>query len=267
MKRRTSRIALAALLLGCVATLFVTHTIPPAIMAPARAQQKAASSDKPLMLIEPSELAKRLDDPKLRILDTRSKAEYAKGHIPGALWVDVASWQDLGKRQGGFRDAKAWGEKVGSLGVGRDSQVVVYGEALPNAGRIWWTLKYVGVPNVALLNGGWELWTNEDRPTATEVIEVARTDFEPRFDADRLEEIESLKSSLVTGKIKVVDTRSREEFTGADVRGKRGGHIPGAIHLEWKELLAKDGRFKTPEQLRELFRSRGILSDATAACY
>jgi thiosulfate/3-mercaptopyruvate sulfurtransferase len=188
-------------------------------------------------------------------------------HIPRALWIDVASWQGLGKREGGFRDAKAWGEKIGSLGISRDSQVVVYGDALPNAGRVWWTLKYVGVANVALLDGGWELWTKEDRPTAADVPKVAGTDFEPRFDANRLEEIDSLKSSLAGSKVKVVDTRSRDEFTGAEVRGKRGGRIPGAIHLEWKELLTTDGRFKTPEQLKELFRSRGIMPEDTAACY
>ena len=88
--------------------------------------------------------------------------------------------------------------------------------------------------------------------------------FEPKFQADRLEEIDSLKKSLRSGKVTVVDARSKDEFTGKDVRGKRGGHIPGAKHLEWKELLAEDGRFKTPEKLGELFRQRGIHPAQTA---
>jgi thiosulfate/3-mercaptopyruvate sulfurtransferase len=88
--------------------------------------------------------------------------------------------------------------------------------------------------------------------------------FEPKFQADRLEEIDALKKSMKSGKVTVVDARSTEEFTGKDVRGKRAGHIPGAKHLEWKELLADDGRFKSPEQLRELFRKRGIYPEQTA---
>ena len=87
---------------------------------------------------------------------------------------------------------------------------------------------------------------------------------EPKFQADRLEEIDSLKKSIRTGTATVVDTRSRDEFTGREVRGKRGGHIPGAKHLEWKDLLAEDGRFKPLEQLRALFRERGIDPGQTA---
>jgi thiosulfate/3-mercaptopyruvate sulfurtransferase len=94
------------------------------------------------------------------------------------------------------------------------------------------------------------------------VVEAVK--FEPKFQADRLEEIDALKKGVGSGAVTVVDTRSRDEFTGKDIRGKRGGHIPGAKHLEWKELLAEDGRFKSPEQLRALFRQRGIVPEQTA---
>jgi thiosulfate/3-mercaptopyruvate sulfurtransferase len=65
----------------------------------------------------------------------------------------------------------------------------------------------------------------------------------------------------------LLDARSPDEFTGKDVRGKRGGHIPGAKLLEWKELLADDGRFKTTDQLRALLRNRGIDPEKTAVSY
>ncbi len=228
---------------------------------------KAAQSEKPLLLIEPTDLAKQLGDPKLRVLDTRSKDDYAKGHIPGAVWVDVPDWQKLGKSEGGFRNARAWGAKVGTLGIGRDSHAVVYGSAVPETARVWWLLKYLGLTNVAILNGGWDVWVKERQATDTASPKVAATEFEPRFDKDRLQEIDALKEALEGGKVKVVDARSKDEFTGKEVRGKRGGHIPGAVHLEWKELLDKDGRFKTPAQLQAMFRSRGIQPDDTAACY
>jgi thiosulfate/3-mercaptopyruvate sulfurtransferase len=231
--------------------------------------QNPKSPEPGTMLTEPADLEKKLKDPALRLFDTRPQADYARAHLPGAVWVDVKSWQELAKQEGGIRDAKAWGEKVGRLGIGLDTPVVVYGSSLPDTGRVWWTLKYLGLSKVTILNGGWSLWTKQQRPTDAGIPTIAAVKFEPKFQADRLEEIDALKKPAQPGKVTVVDTRSRstDEFTGKEVRGKRGGHIPGARHLEWKELLADDGRFKAPDQLRELFKQRGIQPDQTAVCY
>jgi len=235
------------------------------------AEAKTTADTKPpeprTMLIEPGDIEKKLKQPGVRILDTRPLPDYAKGHLPGAIRVDVKRWQDLGKKEGGFQDAKGWGEKVGQLGISHDSQVIVYGSNPPDTARIWWTLKYLGHQNVTILNGGWELWNKEKRPADTASPNIEAVKFDPKFQTDRLEEIDSLKKSVQAGKITVVDTRTTDEFTGKEVRGKRGGHIPGAKHLEWKELLAEDGRFKSSEQLRELFKQRGIQLDQTAVCY
>lgn len=225
------------------------------------ADQKVQSS---AMLIEPGDLQKKLNQHGLRILDARPQAEYAQGHVPGAVTVDAKSWQEQGKKAGGFHDAKAWGEKVGQLGIGRDTPVVVYGSNLTDTARVWWTLKYLGVHDVAILNGGWQLWIKEKQPTDTALPKFTVVKFEPKFQADRLEEIDSLKKAVQSSRVTVVDARSADEFSGKDVRGKRGGHIPGAKNLEWKELLADDGRFKSPDKLRDLFRQRGIYSDQTA---
>lgn len=227
----------------------------------------SAHAEKPeaqTMLFPAEELEKDLKQPGLRLLDTRSRADYAKGHLPGAVRVDVKRWQQLGAKVGGFHDARAWGMEVGQLGIGFDSRVVVYGGSLPDAARVWWTLRYLGLPKVAILDGGWELWSKEKRPADTASPSIERVAFEPRFQADRLEESDGLKKSLKSGNVTIVDTRSTDEFTGKDVRGKRGGHIPSAKHLDWKELVADNGRLKSPEQLRALFRQRGIEPDRTA---
>jgi thiosulfate/3-mercaptopyruvate sulfurtransferase len=219
------------------------------------------------LLIEPAELQKRLQRKRLRIVDTRSQEQYAEGHIPGAVLVDVQGWKELGRSKGGFQNVKAWSDLVGEFGIEPDSQVVVYGSRLSNTARIWWMLKYLGLKDVMILNGGWNLWANENRPTSAAMPSIIATDFTAKFQADRLEEMDTLEESLRTGNVTVVDARSDDEFTGKEVRGKRGGHIPGAVHLEWNELVAEDGRFKTTEQLNELFLKRGILPDETAVCY
>lgn len=219
------------------------------------------------MLIEATQLEQKLADSRLRVLDTRSQEEYERGHIPGALWVDVSAWQDLAKRQDGFRDAQAWGAIVSSLGIDHGSHAVVYGSRLSDTARVWWTLKYLGLADVTILNGGWDVWIKGNHPPSVELPKVTATRFEPRFQEDRLEEIDHLKQAIQAGKTQVIDARSADEYSGKEVRGKRAGHIAGATHLEWKELLASDGRFKSRAELQELFRKRGVLPEDTAVCY
>ena len=238
----------------CSAMLICAPTI-------AAADKGGATANKPVasILVEPDQLQKKLNDKTLRVLDVRSQNEYAKGHIPGAVRVDVGDWKTLATSDGGLHDARGWAKKLRPLGITSKTHVVVNGGRLTDAARIWWLLKYVGVENASLLNGSWESWAKSNRPTESSTRKVAATEFTPEFQADRLEKIDSLKKSLKSDKLKVVDTRSDSEF--AD------GRIPGSAHLEWKELVAEDGRFKTKAQLRELFRKKGIMPSETAVCY
>jgi thiosulfate/3-mercaptopyruvate sulfurtransferase len=244
-------------------TMFGSLFSPVRLCGQANAPTQASSP----ILVDVSQLRSMQEDARTRILDARSQDEYAKGHIAGAVWVDVSSWQELGKSQGGFHDVDAWRDKVNELGINNDSQVVVYGNRLPDAARIWWTLKYVGLNDVKLLDGGWQIWLNENGARSTVAPTVAKGNFSPRLDASRLAELDELRASLNTGKVQVVDARGSDEFTGQEIRGKRGGHIPGAVHLDWNDLLADGHRFKSPDRLREMFRQRGILPDETAVCY
>ena len=211
------------------------------------------------ILVEPDQLQKQLNDKHLRVLDVRSQNEYTKGHIPGALRVNVGDWKHLATTGNGLYDAKGWAKTLAPLAITSKTHAVVYGSRLTDTARVWWILKYLGVKNASLLNGSWEAWAKSNRPVETSAAEITATKFTPNFQDDRLEKIDSLKKSLQSDKLKIVDTRSDSEFAG--------GRIPGAAHLEWKELIAKNGRFKTKSQLRELFRKRGIMPDETAVCY
>ena len=211
------------------------------------------------LLIESDQLQKKLNDKTLRILDVRSQVEYAKAHIPGAVRVEFDDWKNLAVAENGLHDVEGWAERVGSLGITSDTHVIVYGSKISDSARIWWLLKYVGVENASLLNGGWEWWTKKDRPVEKSTPEISPTKFKPEFQADRLAESDYVKKSLKTEKVKLVDTRSDGEFAG--------GRIPDSVHLEWIHLLSEDGRFKTQQQLKTLFRKQGILPSETAVCY
>ncbi|MEK6237089.1 MAG: rhodanese-like domain-containing protein [Planctomycetales bacterium] len=214
---------------------------------------------KSSILIEPDQLHKKLKAKNIRVVDARSSDDYADGHVPGAIRVDVNDWKKLAVADDGLHDAKGWAENVGSLGITSDTHVVVYGGKITDAARIWWLLKYVGVENASLLNGGWDAWKKADYAVETSTPQMRPTEFNPRFQADRLAEIAAVKKSLKSETVKFVDTRSDDEF--------QDGRIPGSAQLEWKHLLTDDGLFKTRKQLKELFVKAGISPAHTAVCY
>lgn len=267
------RIATVAWVSTCIGLLAVHslgngpgHALQDALLA-APARQDVDDQKPRDMLITADGLQSRLDERDLRILDTRSRDAYRRGHVPGAVHVDVADWKALSLSEGGLQDELAWARKVGETGIRRSSTVVVYGDRVPDTARIWWLVKYVGVEDVRILDGGWDAWTAGEGPVSESAPNVQPAEFRPEFQSDRVVGMETVEKSLADQGLHVVDARSSGEYIGEEVRGERGGHIPGATHLEWKHLLRKDGRFKSPEELRRLFRKRGIRPGESTACY
>ncbi|MDG3003442.1 neutral/alkaline non-lysosomal ceramidase N-terminal domain-containing protein [Paludisphaera mucosa] len=204
-------------------------------------------------------LQARLNDPALRILDARPKADYDKAHIPGAVWVDVKKAEALAAAPGGLQDARAWEAWIADLAIAPNAQVVVYdAERQLDAARLWWLLSYLGVPRVALIDGGYQLWERESRPTMGEAAKPAPSSFSVAFRKDRLATREDVAEVLKSGSARVVDARSEAEHTGEKVLSKRGGRIPGACPVEWTRLVDADGRFLAPDALREKLKAGGV---------
>ncbi len=187
------------------------------------------------ILVESEWLESTIDHENLVLIDTgRSPDEYAAGHIPGALLFDRESYyQTVDGTPGMFPGVDVVSEALRELGVNNDSVIVVYdpGHGLW-ATRLFWTLEVLGHENVAVLNGGYGKWADESRSLSTSAPQsVSRGSFEPEFRSDLVISGEDLAADL--DEIVVVDTRSAGEFAGTDVRADRGGHIPGAVHLDW----------------------------------
>jgi thiosulfate/3-mercaptopyruvate sulfurtransferase len=223
---------------------------------------------RPELLQEPTDLAKPEVAREFVILDVRKQEAYEQGHIPGARRVDHDTWKaafDDGK------DIEGWSKRIGDLGIVAESKVVVYDDsAAKDAARIWWILRFWGLDDVRLLNGGWKTWTAEKLPTTADIPEPAKPaafHAEPR--SQRLVTMDQIRDMLKGNPVQIIDARSHDEFCGIEKKdNKQAGAIPGAKHLEWSDLIdTATDRFRSPEQLRRLFQEAGINLDHPAVSH
>ncbi|HEV3083576.1 MAG TPA: sulfurtransferase [Gemmataceae bacterium] len=228
-------------------------------VAPTAAAEQSSAYPKASLLIEARELAKPETRASHRVLDTRSKVKYEAGHVPGAARVDAAAWSKAFTTDLDL-DLNRWSRRIGDLGIDADTPVVVYGDSdTPDAARTWWLLRYWGVKNVRLLNGGWQAWK-------ADVGEISKE--EPQFSSrrpqlqpqkSRLTTMDQLLQSLPGSSVQIIDARSQGEYCGVEKTAQRNGAIPGAVHLEWKEVLdPHTRRFKSADQLTQLFQEKKI---------
>jgi len=205
-------------------------------------------------LLAPAALAERLNEDGLRIVDLTPAEHYPAGHVPGAVFLDYADIVRHRPPVMGLLPEPAHLEAVFSrLGIGPETRVVAYDhEGGGRAARLLWTLQAAGHPlaQLALLDGGIHAWRAEHDP-------------EPVADRDYI------LAHLDDPHVVLLDARSPAEYAGIDVRAARGGHIPGAVNLDWVELIdrTRDLRLKPEDALRALLDPRGITPDKTVVTY
>lgn len=219
----------------------------------------ANSYARPKLLMEISQLADPATAKRFQILDARAKSKYDQGHIPGAVWVDHEAWN---KSFAAKQDAKEWAVRIGALGIGDATAVVIYDDSKSkDAARVWWILRYWGVKDARLLNGGWPAWTSAALPISKQAEVVTAASFRVETaDAARLATKSTVMELLKDKKTQIIDARSEKEFCGDEkLKNKRGGAIPGAINLEWTDALdSTTQKFKSPAELTKILKDAGI---------
>ena len=217
-------------------------------------------------------LAEHLGDPGMVIVEMGTKAEeFEAGHIPGAVRCPSAQIKGTGDADPRLvappAEAKALFE---SLGVGGGTLVVAY-DRIRNrdASRLWWVLGYYGHANVKVLNGGWKKWTAESRPAeAGSGAPAAGATFTPAVHPEVGSTVETLTAAIGQSGTVIWDIRTPEEFSGEADRGNaRKGHVPGAVHLEWVDLVNDDDTFKDAGELRALAAGLGITPETAVHVY
>jgi thiosulfate/3-mercaptopyruvate sulfurtransferase len=231
----------------------------------------------PDALVSTDWLEEHLDDADVRVIEVdEDTTAYEKGHIRGAVaW----NWStDLHTPVGrDYKDQDGFAELLAEAGAGPETSVVLYG-GNNNwfAAYAYWLLKLRGVDNVALLNGGRKKWELESRQLTDEVPTYERSEH-VALGAER-PELRALREEVlqkVGGDAGFVDVRSPEEFRGEKLapdhlpqeQAQVPGHIAGAANIPWAQAANDDGTFKTADELRELYASKGITGDREVIAY
>ena len=220
-----------------------------------------------MCLISPETLAERLDDPALRLLDVRwwltepgrGHRDYLAAHLPGAVWVDLD--RDLTAPGGPGRhplpEPAAFAQRMAELGVADDADVVVYDDVGGTiAARLWWMLDDLGHQSIRVLDGGLVAWSESGLPVTTAIAAPTPGRLTLRGRWSRVIDRATLASRL--GSVGLVDVRAHERYRGdLEPVDAYAGHIPSAVNLPLPGNLGPDGRFLTPEPLRERFAPLG----------
>jgi thiosulfate/3-mercaptopyruvate sulfurtransferase len=203
------------------------------------------------------------------LIDLRPAEQFAGGQISGAVHLDLWGVSLIDTSDAPLR-AFMWmiGHLFSLRGVTPDRPVLVYEhDSGVRAARALWFLEYLGHPQVRLLDGGFAAWTNAGRPVSTHPVAPMPSDWHGTPHPDRVATWRDVLGRLDDPHTAIVDTRSLEEHTGSYVRAKRGGAIPGARHLEWKDNLTADGHYKPVEQLRAQYERIGVTPDRDVITY
>ncbi len=222
------------------------------------------------LLVTTSWLAARLEAPEFVLIDAGETLAYRRVHIPGAVGVPHPYLKGRGSKlvmgSAEFEPlARRWG-------IWNDTPVVIYDDnASLHAARVWWVFRYHGHRDVRVVDGGLNAWLDEGRPLTSRAPRPQPGDFVSEIDSSQVTLLEELQEQVASGDgPQIWDTRSLDEWTGAEDRGnRRAGRVPGAVHLEWRGLMQGPParRFRPLEEIRSSLKEAGLDPDAPAVTY
>lgn len=232
-------------------------------------------------LVKTEWLNDHLEDNNIRIVDIRGKvlpaseppphyfshrAAYEEAHIPKAAFIDwTLDIIEPNSPSNDILNPTDYANLMSRLGIGDEHMVIAYDDANGMfAARFWWTLQYYGHQQAAILDGGWQKWIAENRPTTSEILVLEPATFTPQSQ----EELRATAEKILSNpKLVLVDVRSPLEFTGQASRAKRAGHIPNAVNIPRKTMFDANGELKSADELRQMFSESGIDADSEIVTY
>lgn len=222
-------------------------------------------------LLEPEQLEASLKDDDLIIIDLCNSALYHQKHVPGAVHLSGNHLiSGAPPAPGTCPSAEQLSKVINYLGIEANKRIVIYDDEGGGwAGRMAWTLDLMGFDNWCYLNGGMVTWIKEGFPTESIANEPASSKPVPLPIINSRVKIsaDEIKAALDSPNFAIWDARSPNEFSGTMIRAARGGHIPGAINLEWTALMDQHRNLRIREDAEQLLEAAGFTKDQHIATH
>ena len=191
------------------------------------------------------------------------------GHIPGAVHLDLWGVSLIDTDPAPLKAFMWMIEHVLAVhGVDASTPVVVYDDQSGvRAARAFWFLEYFGHPSVQMLDGGFNAWIASGLPVTRDAGPPPKSEWTGTREERRIATWKDVKNALGRGDVVILDARTDGEYTGAAVRARRGGAVPGAVHIEWTRNLTPDGDFKPASELKKMYEDAGVTPDREVITY
>jgi thiosulfate/3-mercaptopyruvate sulfurtransferase len=223
------------------------------------------------LIVSPQELASLLEQtgPRPLVLDLRPSEAYASGHIPAAIHLDLWGVSLIDTDPAPLKAFLWMIEHVLAVhGVDATTPVVVYDEQSGvRAARAFWFLEHFGHPSARILDGGFNAWIAAGLAVTRDATPPPKSEWTGIRDPRPLATWKEVKDAIGRDDAVIVDTRSDAEYEGSLVRARRGGAVPGAVHIEWTRNLDKSGEFKSADELKEMYTGAGVTPDREVITY
>ena len=230
----------------------------------------------PEVLVSTNWVAEHLGDESIRLVEVDvDTTAYESGHIPGAIGFN---WQtQLQHRvRRDIITREEFEQLLSESGISNDHMVILYGDNNNwFAAYAFWLFSIYGHEKLYLMDGGRKKWVSEGRPLTTEVPQYPHTQYRAKEPNVSLRAYSAqIMQAINNPQVALVDVRSPQEFTGEVIAppgmtetAQRGGHIPGAVNIPWAQAVNEDGTFKTVDELRALYASKGVTPDKEVIAY
>jgi len=223
----------------------------------------------PELLVSTGWLESHLHDPDIRIVDTDLPGEYPRTHIPTAVPVQDHYYKQSNNVH--IQDPVEFEQTMSSLGISDSTLVVPYDSSGGlYATRLGWSLHYYGHDRVGVLDGGFPKWFSEGRPLSRENAVMPTGSFTSRRNALVFASRDDVRIALDDPDTILLDVRASDEWSGENRRDcMRGGRIPGAVHLEWKNFVTEGevSVFKPADELIDILTEKGVTRDKQVITY
>jgi len=223
---------------------------------------------EPLIIDAKTFAAEVKSNKSLIIIDVMAADIYAKQHIQGAINIPHKSLYKEGTIEGQFKEAAELASIFGKKGVSNTSKIIIYDDGSQKYNsRVWWVLKYLGATDVTLLHKDMAQMEAARIPMTTAPVTLKATTFEVNLNQDLNIDMTSLKNMLNSQSLVLLDAREKDEFDGMDKAKKSNGHLPGAVFMNFKEVLTPTGAFKPKEEIIETAAKFGAVPEKEIVVY